>query len=203
MRFDTRARQHWRCRRIVPAPAALAQGDTVVPIYKLGTHAPTIHESVFVADTATIVGKVTLEEGASVWFGAALRGDNEPITVGVGSNVQEGAVLHTDPGRPLTIGRNVTVGHQAMLHGCTIGDGSLVGIQAVILNGAVIGRNCLVGAGSVVTENKTFPDRTLILGAPARVARELTDEEVAGLEKSAASYVERRDLFKAQLVRIG
>ena len=174
-----------------------------MPIYKLGDYAPTIHESAFVADTATIVGKVTLEENASVWFGAAIRGDNEPITIGVGSNVQEGAVLHTDPGRPLKIGRNVTVGHQAMLHGCTIGDGSLVGIQSVVLNGAVIGRNCLVGAGSVVTENKTFPERSLILGAPARVARQLTDEEVAGLEKSAESYVQRRDLFKAALVRIG
>lgn len=174
-----------------------------MPIYKLGDHAPTIHESVFVADTAAIVGQVTLEENASVWFGAAIRGDNEPITIGVGSNVQEGAVLHTDPGRPLSIGRNVTVGHQAMVHGCTIGDGSLVGIQAVILNGAVIGRNCLVGAGSVVTENKTFPDRSLILGAPARVTRQLTDDEVAGLEQSAQSYAERRDLFKAQLVRIG
>ena len=174
-----------------------------MPIYKLGEHAPTIHESVFVADTATIVGKVTLEENASVWFGAAIRGDNEPIAIGEGSNVQEGAVLHTDPGRPLSIGKDVTVGHQAMLHGCTIGDGSLVGIQAVILNGAIIGRHCLVGAGSVVTENKTFPDRSLILGAPARVARELTDEEVKGLEQSAKNYVDRRDLFKAQLVRIG
>ncbi len=174
-----------------------------MPIYKLGEHAPTIHESVFVADTATIVGKVTLEENASVWFGAAIRGDNEPIAIGVGSNVQEGAVLHTDPGRPLSVGRDVTVGHQAMLHGCTIGDGSLIGIQAVILNGAVIGRNCLVGAGSVVTENKTFPDRSLILGAPARVVRELTDEEVNALAQSARSYVERRDVFKAQLVRIG
>lgn len=174
-----------------------------MPIYKLGEHAPTIHESVFVADTATIVGKVSLEENASVWFGAAIRGDNEPIAVGAGSNIQEGAVLHTDPGRPLDIGRNVTVGHQAMLHGCTIGDGSLVGIQAVVLNGAVIGRNCLVGAGSVVTENKIFPDRSLILGAPARVIRELTDQEVEGLATSAETYVARRDLFKAQLVRIG
>lgn len=174
-----------------------------MPIYKLGEHAPTIHESVFVADTATIVGKVTLEENASVWFGSAIRGDNEPIVIGPGSNVQEGAVLHTDPGRPLTIGRDVTIGHQAMLHGCTVGDGSLIGIQAVVLNGAVIGRNCLVGAGSVVTENKTFPDRSLILGAPARVVRELTDAEVEGLTQSAVTYVARRDLFKAQLVRIG
>jgi carbonic anhydrase/acetyltransferase-like protein (isoleucine patch superfamily) len=197
--------------RVAPAAAlyrpAAAAGHTpqgaIVPIYKLGEHAPTIHESVFVADTATIVGKVTLEENASVWFGAAIRGDNEPIVIGLGSNVQEGAVLHTDPGRPLTIGRDVTIGHQAMLHGCTVGDGSLIGIQAVVLNGAVIGRNCLVGAGSVVTENKTFPDRSLVLGAPARVVRALTDAEVEGLAQSAVTYVARRDLFKAQLVRIG
>jgi carbonic anhydrase/acetyltransferase-like protein (isoleucine patch superfamily) len=174
-----------------------------VAIYQLKDQAPTIHESVFVADTATIIGQVTLEENASVWFGAAIRGDNEPITIAEGSNVQEGAVLHADPGYPLKIGRNVTVGHQAMLHGCTIGDGSLIGIQAVVLNGAQIGRNCLVGAGAIVTEGKSFPERSLILGAPARVVRTLTDEEVAKLESGAATYVERRALFKTQLVRIG
>lgn len=172
-------------------------------MYKLGEHAPTIHESVFVADTATIIGQVTLGENASVWFGAAIRGDNEPIEVGSGSNIQEGAVLHTDPGYPLVIEANVTVGHQAMLHGCTIREGALVGIQAVVLNGAVIGRNCLVGAGAVVTEGKVFPDRSLILGAPAKVVRQLTDEEVARLESNAAGYVQRRALFKEQLVRIG
>lgn len=172
-------------------------------IYKLGEHAPTIHESVFVADTATIIGRVTVEENASVWFGAAIRGDNEPITIGTGSNVQEGAVLHTDPGYPLRIGANVTVGHQAMLHGCTIQEGALIGIQSVVLNGAVIGPNCLVGAGAVVTEGKVFPERSLILGSPARVVRELTDAEVAGLERAAAIYVQRREHFKAQLVRIG
>ncbi|MEX3955395.1 carbonic anhydrase/acetyltransferase-like protein (isoleucine patch superfamily) [Trinickia symbiotica] len=172
-------------------------------MYKLGEHAPTIHESVFVADTATIIGQVTLDENASVWFGAAIRGDNEPIAVGAGSNIQEGAVLHTDPGYPLVIETNVTVGHQAMLHGCTIRDGALIGIQAIVLNGAVIGRNCLVGAGAVVTEGKVFPDRSLILGAPAKVVRQLTDEEVARLESNAAGYVQRRALFKEQLVRIG
>lgn len=172
-------------------------------MYKLGEHAPTIHESVFVADTATIIGQVTLDENASVWFGASIRGDNEPIRVGAGSNIQEGAVLHADPGYPLVIEANVTVGHQAMLHGCTIREGALVGIQAVILNGAVIGRDCLVGAGAVVTEGKVFPDRSLILGAPAKVVRQLTDEEVARLESNAAGYVQRRALFKEQLVRIG
>lgn len=154
-------------RAIVPAARTSPKGD-IVTIYKLGENAPSIHESVFVADSATIVGKVVLEENASVWFGATIRGDNEPITVGAGSNVQEGAVLHTDPGCPLTIAPNVTVGHQAMLHGCTIGEGSLIGIQAVILNRAVIGRNCLVGAGAVITEGKAFPDNSLILGAPRR-----------------------------------
>ncbi len=172
-------------------------------IYKLGDTAPTIHESVFVADTAAIIGKVVLEENASVWFGATIRGDNEPITVGAGSNVQEGAVLHTDPGCPLTIAPNVTIGHQAMLHGCTIGEGSLIGIQAVVLNRAVIGRNCLVGAGAVITEGKTFPDNSLILGAPARVARTLSDEEIARLHANTRNYAERRAYFKEQLVRIG
>jgi carbonic anhydrase/acetyltransferase-like protein (isoleucine patch superfamily) len=174
-----------------------------VTIYKLGDTAPTIHESVFVADTAAIIGKVVLEENASVWFGATIRGDNEPITVGAGSNVQEGAVLHTDPGCPLTIAPNVTIGHQAMLHGCTIGEGSLIGIQAVILNRAVIGRNCLVGAGAVITEGKTFPDNALILGAPARVVRTLSDEEVARLHVNTRNYADRRAYFKEQLVRIG
>jgi len=174
-----------------------------VTIYKLGEAAPIIHESVFVADSANIVGNVTLEENASVWFGATLRGDNETITVGVGSNVQEGAVLHADPGFPLTIGERVTVGHQAMLHGCTIGEGSLVGIQAVVMNGAVIGRECLVGAGAIVTEGKSFPDRSLIIGAPAKVARELRDEEVAGLGRAAAGYVERGTHYRNALERIG
>ncbi|NYE61244.1 carbonic anhydrase/acetyltransferase-like protein (isoleucine patch superfamily) [Duganella sp. 1224] len=146
---------------------------------------------------------MTLHEHSSVWFGATLRGDNERITIGDNSNVQEGTVMHTDIGYPLTVGRNVTIGHQAMLHGCTIGDGSLVGIQAVILNGATIGNGCLVGAGALVTEGKTFPDHALIIGAPAKVARQLTAEEVAALQGSAASYVQRAQLFKTQLNKIG
>ncbi|GAB7534698.1 gamma carbonic anhydrase family protein [Burkholderia sp. 3C] len=172
-------------------------------IYKLGEDAPTIHESVFVADSAAIIGKVVLEENASVWFGATIRGDNEPIVVGAGSNVQESAVLHTDPGCPLTIAPNVTIGHQAMLHGCTIGEGSLIGIQAVVLNRAVIGRNCLVGAGAVVTEGKTFPDNSLILGAPAKVVRTLSDKDIAGMHANTQNYAQRRAYFKEQLVRIG
>jgi carbonic anhydrase/acetyltransferase-like protein (isoleucine patch superfamily) len=174
-----------------------------VAIYKLGDAAPTIHESVFVADTATIIGRVTLEENSSVWFGAALRGDNEPITLGHGSNIQENAVLHTDMGFPLTIEANVTIGHQVMLHGCTIKEGALVGIQAVVLNGAVIGRNCLVGAGAVVTEGKVFPDNMLILGAPAKAVRELTEADIERMQAAARSYASRREYYKAQLVRIG
>lgn len=172
-------------------------------IYQLGEHAPEIDPSAYVADTATLVGKVTLEANASVWFGATLRGDNEPIMIGENSNVQEGAVMHTDPGYPLDIGKNVTIGHQAMLHGCTVGDGSLIGIQAVVLNGARIGKGCLVGAGALVTEGKEFPDHSLILGSPAKVVRTLTQEDLLRLEGTAAGYVARGQLFKTQLKKIG
>jgi len=172
-------------------------------IYQLGENAPEIDPSAFVADTATVLGKVTLAANVSVWFGATLRGDNEPITVGTGSNVQEGTVMHTDPGYPLVIGNNVTIGHQAMLHGCTVGDGSLIGIQAVILNGARIGKGCLVGAGALVTEGKQFPDGSLILGSPAKVVRQLTQEDQLRMEASAASYVARAQLFKTQLKKMG
>ena len=170
-----------------------------MPLYQYGDRVPSVHDSVFIAPNASVIGSVVLAENVSVWFGATVRGDNDTITLGKGSNVQEGAVLHTDPGITLTVGENVTIGHQAMLHGCTVGDGSLIGIQAVILNGAVIGKACLVGAGAIVTERKVFPDRSLILGAPARVVRELSDEDVAGLLKSAASYVQRRAQFLAKL----
>lgn len=159
-----------------------------MPLYALGPLHPTLARGSWVAPTATLVGDVHLGEKATVWFGAVLRGDNDTITVGHGSNVQDNAVLHADQGVPLTIGQNVTVGHQAMLHGCTIGDNSLVGIQAVVLNHARIGRNCLVGAGALVTEGKQFEDGWLILGAPAKAVRPLTAEEIAGLAKSAANY---------------
>jgi len=172
-------------------------------IYQLGEHAPEIDDTAFVADSCTLIGKVTLEAHASVWYGATLRGDNERITIGENSNVQEGTVMHTDMGFPLTLGKNVTVGHQAMLHGCTVGDGSLIGIQAVILNGARIGKGCLVGAGALVTEGKEFPDGSLILGSPAKVVRTLTQEDLQRLEASAASYVARGKMFKAQLKKIG
>ena len=172
-------------------------------IYQLGEHAPTIDPSAYVADSATLIGKVTLEENASVWSGVTIRGDNERITIGHGSNVQEGTVMHTDIGFPLDIGRNVTIGHQAMLHGCSVGDGSLIGIQAIILNGAKIGKGCLVGAGALVTEGKEFPDHSLIIGAPAKAVRTLAPDDIARLEMSAASYVARAKLFKAELKKIG
>ncbi|MFC4298740.1 MAG: gamma carbonic anhydrase family protein [Castellaniella sp.] len=167
--------------------------------YALGDLVPNTDPSTFIATEATLIGAVTLQAGASVWPGAVIRADNAPIVIGENSNIQEGAVLHVDPGKPLRVGRNVTVGHQAMLHGCTIEDGALIGIQAVVLNGAVIGRHSLVGAGALVTEGKTFPERSLILGSPAKVVRTLSDEDVAGLEASARSYTERGQLFRETL----
>ena len=162
-----------------------------------------IDPSAYVTDSATLIGKVTVGARASVWFGVTARGDNEMITIGENSNVQEGTVMHTDMGYPLTLGSNVTVGHQAMLHGCTVGDGSLIGIQAVILNGARIGKGCLVGAGALVTEGKDFPDHTLIIGAPAKAVRTLTPEEIAKLQDSAAHYAARGQRYKTELKRIG
>lgn len=158
-------------------------------VYALHDTVPLVHETAWVAENATVIGNVCLEADASVWYGAVIRGDNEPIVIGQGSNVQDGSVLHTDHGFPLTLGQGVTVGHQVTLHGCTIGDGSLIGIQAVVLNGARIGRNCLVGAGSLVTEGKEFPDNSLIMGSPAKVVRELTAEQAQRLKQSAVNYV--------------
>ena len=174
-----------------------------MPLYRIDDRAPDVAPSAYISEQATLIGRVVVGERASFWPGASARGDNETIAVGAESNVQEGAVLHADPGFPLTIGERVTVGHQAMLHGCTIGEGSLVGIQAVVMNGAVIGRDCLVGAGAIVTEGKSFPDRSLIIGAPAKLARPLSDEEVAGIGRAATSYVERGAHFRSALERIG
>ena len=171
-------------------------------IYQLGDAAPAIDPSAYIADSANIIGKVSIGAGASVWFGVTIRGDNEPIAIGENSNVQENCILHTDMGSPLTIGKNVTVGHQAMLHGCTIGDGALIGIQAVILNGAVIGKNCLVGAGALITEGKDFPDNSLIIGTPAKVVRTLSTEEIANLHGNTANYVDLSQLYKPNLKRI-
>ena len=174
-----------------------------MPLYRIDDRAPEIAPSAYIAEQATLIGRVVVGERASFWPGASARGDNESITIGDETNVQEEAVLHADPGFPLTIGDRVTVGHQAMLHGCTIGECSLIGIQAVVMNGAVIGRDCLVGAGAIVTEGKSFPDRSLIIGAPAKLARPLRDDEVAGLARAAAGYVERSTRFRATLERIG
>jgi carbonic anhydrase/acetyltransferase-like protein (isoleucine patch superfamily) len=149
-----------------------------------------------------VLGRVVLGPAASVWYGAVLRGDNDVIALGARSNVQDGSVLHTDLGQPLTLGVEVTVGHQAMLHGCTVGDGSLVGIQAIILNGARIGRHCLVGAGALVTEGKQFSDGVLIIGRPAKVARELTAEEIARLQSSAHHYVAQAQRHRDKMVRL-
>ncbi len=171
-------------------------------LYQLGDDAPRLASGAWVADSAQVIGRVALGENASVWFNAVLRGDNEWITIGAGSNVQDGSVLHTDMGSPLNLGANVTVGHQVMLHGCTIGDGSLIGIQTIVLNGARIGRHCLVGAGSVVTEGKEFPDGSLILGSPAKVVRVLSEQQLAGLRGSAAGYVAKAALFRDLLQRI-
>ncbi len=172
-------------------------------LYRIGDKQPQVAASAFIAKEASLVGDVIVGEEASVWFGASARGDNEPIRIGRASNVQEGAVLHADPGYPLTIGAHCTIGHQAMVHGCTIGDGALVGIQAVILNGAVIGAGSLVGAGAVVTERKVFPEKSLILGAPAKVVRQLSDEEVAGLRRTADNYAARSRQFREELQAVG
>jgi carbonic anhydrase/acetyltransferase-like protein (isoleucine patch superfamily) len=155
----------------------------------------------WVAPNATLVGRVILRENASVWFNAVLRGDNEPIIVGENSNVQDGAVLHTDMGSPLTIGRDVTIGHLAMLHGCEIGDGSLVGIGAVVLNGARIGKGCLIGAKALISEGKAIPDGSMVLGAPGRIVRTLDDDSRAGLAAGAAHYVENWRRYAAGLAR--
>jgi carbonic anhydrase/acetyltransferase-like protein (isoleucine patch superfamily) len=171
-------------------------------VYKLGDDAPTIAASAYVAPNATVLGKAVLADNSSVWFGATLRGDNETISIGAGSNVQDGAVLHTDPGFPLRVGAHVSIGHQAMLHGCTVGDGSLIGIQAVVMNAAVIGKGCLVGAGAVITERKVFADGTLILGAPAKVVRDLTAEERENLLKVAANYATRGAYYRNHLQQL-
>jgi carbonic anhydrase/acetyltransferase-like protein (isoleucine patch superfamily) len=173
-------------------------------VYSLGEDTPDIDDTAYVADGAVVIGKVVLAKDASVWPQAVLRGDNgEAIAVGARSNVQDGAVLHTDPGFTLRIGEDVSVGHQAMLHGCSIGDGTLIGVQAVVLNGAAIGRNCLVGAGALVTERKVFPDNSLVVGAPAKVLRELTDSEIEGLRRNAADYAERGRRYRRELKKLG
>ncbi|MBT8067207.1 MAG: gamma carbonic anhydrase family protein [Gammaproteobacteria bacterium] len=168
-------------------------------IKALGDRAPVLEGSGhFIADNATVIGSVRLKDQSSIWFNCVLRGDNDWLEVGERSNVQDGCILHTDPGIPLIIGNGVTVGHRVMLHGCQIGNNSLIGIGSTLLNGSVIGKNCIVGAHSLITEGKEFPDGSLILGSPARVARELSDEEIAQIGLSADIYVENAKRFNEQ-----
>ena len=168
-------------------------------IYTLENRAPKFLGDYFIADSAAVIGSVTLHHNASIWFGCTVRGDTDDLIIGENSNVQDGCVLHTDPGSPLLIGSHVTIGHKAMLHGCTIGDNSLVGINAVVLNGAKIGRNCLIGANALVTEGKEIPDNSMVLGSPGKVVRELTPQQIEGLRKSALHYVENARRFKRDL----
>ena len=169
-------------------------------IYKLGEHEVEITgEDFYVAESASVIGKVRLANDTSVWFGAVLRGDNELITVGENTNIQECAVIHTDPGFPCILGSNVTIGHQAMLHGCQVGDNSLIGINAVVLNGAKIGRNCLIGANALVTENQEIPDGSLVIGSPAKPIKQLTTAQIQKLKESAEHYVTRFKRFKRDL----
>lgn len=172
-----------------------------MPLYTIDGIAPELDDAaeIWIAPDAQIIGRVRLGKESGIWFGAVLRGDNEPITVGEASNVQELTVMHTDPGFPIVIGRGCTIGHRAILHGCTIGDNSLVGMGAIILNGARIGRNSLVGAGALVTEGKAFPDNSLIVGSPAKVVRQLDEAAVAGLTRSAEIYVANARRFRAGL----
>ena len=158
--------------------------------------------SAWVADSAQVIGNVVLGEDASVWFGTVVRGDTETITIGAGTNIQDASVLHADFGRPLVIGERVTVGHQVMLHGCTIGDETLIGIGAIVLNGAKIGKNCLVGAGALVTEGKEFPDGSMIIGSPAKAVRELSPEHIEGLRQSARHYMDNARRFQSGLRKL-
>jgi carbonic anhydrase/acetyltransferase-like protein (isoleucine patch superfamily) len=171
-------------------------------IYSLEDTLPSVAAGAWVADSAQVIGAVELGVNASIWFGAIIRGDTETIRIGEGSNIQDGSVLHADVGKPLTVGKHVTVGHQVMLHGCTIGDESLIGIGAVVLNGAKIGKNCLVGAGSLVTEGKEFPDGSMIMGSPAKVVRELSLEQIEGLRRSAMHYIENAHRFQSGLKKV-
>jgi carbonic anhydrase/acetyltransferase-like protein (isoleucine patch superfamily) len=173
-----------------------------MPLYSLSDRQPVIGTNAWVAPNATIIGDVCLAENASIWWNAVLRGDNDPIRIGENSNIQDGSVLHTDEGVPLAVGANVTVGHLVMLHGCTIGEGSLIGIKSAVLNGAVIGANCLIGANSLIPEGKVIPPRSLVMGSPGRVVRELTDEEVAQLLYSAQHYVANARRYRETLTGI-
>ncbi len=171
-------------------------------LYSLGNKTPQLRGNNYVADNAIVVGDVVLEKNANVWFGVTIRGDNNTITLGENVNIQDGAVLHTDEGVALTLEKNVSVGHMVMLHGCHVKEGSLIGIKAVILNNAVIGRNCLIGAGSLIAEGKVIPDGSLVLGAPGRVVRQLSDDEVKMIHGIAQHYVDNAERYRRELVAV-
>ncbi|MEY2632472.1 MAG: hypothetical protein RIR00_1126 [Pseudomonadota bacterium] len=173
-----------------------------MPIYSLPQRQPQIDPSAWIAPNATLIGDIRLAPNSSIWWNAVIRGDNDPISIGENTNIQDGSVLHTDEGVPMQIGSNVTVGHLVMLHGCTIGDGSLIGIGSTILNRAVIGKHCIVGANTLIPEGKTFPDRVLIVGSPGKVVRELNDAEVQRLQASALHYVDNAKRYREQLVEL-
>ncbi|MEP1208207.1 MAG: gamma carbonic anhydrase family protein [Rhizobiaceae bacterium] len=179
-----------------------------MPVYELDGVAPdlagqsTANDRCWVAPCASVIGKVTLKKDANIWFGAVLRGDNEEILIGEGSNVQDMTMMHTDMGYPLTVGSHCTIGHKAIIHGCTIGDNSLIGMGATVMNGAIIGRNCLIGAGALIAEGKVIPDGSLVLGAPGKVVRTLDDKAFAGMTAAAHHYVENSRRFRAGLKRI-
>ena len=168
-------------------------------LYQLGDVCVRVEEGVWVAENAVVVGNVLLRKNSNVWFNAVIRGDNDLITVGEGSNIQDGSVLHSDPGSPLTIGPNVTIGHKVMLHGCEIGEGSLIGINAVVLNGAKIGKNCIVGANALVTEGKEIPDNSMVMGSPGKVVKTMSDEQAKAIRFSAIHYVENAAKFRDQM----
>ncbi len=173
-----------------------------MPVYSIGDKRPQIADSAWIAPNATVIGDVRLGRNVGIWWNAVLRGDNDPISIGENSNIQDGSVLHTDIGVPLAIAANVTVGHIVMLHGCTIGEGSLIGIGAIVLNRAVIGRECLIGAGSLIPEGKSIPERSLVMGSPGRIVRQLTDEDIARMRASAEHYVEHLQHYSSQLTRL-
>lgn len=169
-------------------------------LYTLGEAAVQAEGDYWVADSAVVLGNVLLKQDASVWFNAVLRGDNELITVGEGSNIQDGSVLHTDPGFPMLIGPHVTIGHKVMLHGCEIGEGSLIGINAVVLNGAKIGKNCIIGANALITEGKEIPDNSMVMGSPGKVVKTLTESQGMAIRLGAQHYVENARRFRSQLI---
>ncbi len=185
-----------------PLAAPQNRETQVMAIYALGDKVPRFGEGCWIADNATVIGQVNAGRNVSIWYNVVIRGDNDPITIGDDTNIQDGSILHNDQGVPLQIGAGVTIGHMVMLHGCTVGDGSLIGINAVVLNHAVIGKNCIIGANALIPEGKVIPDRSLVVGSPGRIIRELTDQDIANLKANAAHYVDNARLYAAKLRHI-